>query len=110
MLERGPLTFVDNRGQFDPQDKFTARRGDDTVQLTSDSIIFGLARAHAAARIPSNKGPAGIGAQLPPSLDRLSFSEKIAGANPTLKIEPQMEQPGSTTSCSVRIARSGIRT
>jgi len=103
MLERGPLTFVENRGQFDPRDKFSARRGDDTIQLTNDSIVFGLARTHAEARTPAEKGPAGkgpagianvSGTRLPPPMDHLSFSEKIAGANPALTIQPQVEQPG----------------
>ena len=43
MLERGPLTFVENRGQFDRQDKFTAQRGDDLILLTDDSSAW-LAR------------------------------------------------------------------
>jgi Beta-propeller repeat len=103
MLERGPLTFVENSGQFDPQAKFTAQRGDDTIRLTNDSIVFGLARTHAETGTPAKKDPgkkntAGIaslpGIQLPLSLDHLSFSERIAGANPALRIEPQMEQPG----------------
>jgi hypothetical protein len=98
MLEHGQLTFVENRGQFDPQDKFTALRGNDTIRLTNDSIVFGLARTLAETRTPANKDPAGNaglrGMQSPPPQDHLSFSEKIAGANPALKIEPQVEQPG----------------
>jgi hypothetical protein len=103
MLERGPLTFVENSGQFDPQDKFTAQRGDDTIGLTGDSIVFGLARQHMetgtrAKKAPGQENTAGIasrlGMHLPPPLDHLSFAEKIGGANPALKIQPQMEQPG----------------
>ncbi len=95
-LENAPLSFIDNRGQADARAAFYARRDGATFWLTRGGLVFDLSRqAHPAVagvhKVSASDGSLARVARGP--LERAVVPENFLGADPAVKLDPQMEQP-----------------
>jgi beta-propeller repeat-containing protein len=95
-LESAPLGFIDNRGQADARAAFYARRDGATFWLTRDGVVFDLLRHPAVAGVRKVSASDGSLTEVARGrLERAVVSESFLGANPAVKLDPQMEQPTS---------------
>lgn len=92
-----PLTFVENKGQYDKQVKFCARSPKATVYFTSTELLFHFAEKKKepvnlkALERPEPDGPkSDVGGKHRELVLRLSF----LGSNPSVLIGGQEELPG----------------
>ena len=102
-----PLTFIENRGQFDERVRFQLKTHKQTVWVTNTGITFDTLRVR-----PEKSGVSGAkgtepakASRLPrglidpakaetPSFDRLVFSEDFAGTECCSKVQGMRAQPG----------------
>ena len=97
-LKDAPLGFIDNRGQADARAAFYARRGDATFWLTRGGVVFDLLRKTPPAVAGVRKVSATDGSLAEAArgrLERAVVSESFLGANPAVKLDPQMALPTS---------------
>ena len=98
-LENQGVSFIENRGQAPPEIKLYARNGGRTLWLTRDRMAFDLVRPKDGAAVVAQKAAVhGIPAMerpKPGAFERTMFSERLAGANPNLKLEPDQRQTGT---------------
>ena len=109
-LSRGELSFIENRGQFDPAVKFQARRGGQLLWFTNTGVVFDMAREPQDSQLVSaaqsgSQGKFGLpssrwpfqGSADPvtsPRLERLAFAEEFANGNRSPQVEASGVEPG----------------
>lgn len=97
----GPLSFIENRGQFDADVKFQAKSGGKILWFTSTGIVFDVQRPVSDSKSGVEHGPktamfsrASESALFGGKFERLVFAEDFASANVSPNIEASAAQPG----------------
>ncbi len=86
-----PLSFIENRGQFDSRVKFYSKTPSQTLWFTEGGIVFDLLKMEASGedRIKGGKIKKDI------TTERLVFTQRLVGSTPAPRIEAKDPHPGA---------------
>jgi hypothetical protein len=87
------ISFIENRGQFDPRVRFQVRAKGKTLWLTDDGIEFDILRSKAPPQV-NDRSPLQA-SHSPEQTDRLVFAETFISPNGRPVIEARAPRPGT---------------
>jgi hypothetical protein len=94
MLNSRPLTFIENKGQFDSQVSFSAPSSNHTVWLTNDALTFDLmSRETSGEALNDGAGRGPLSRVSAVKIRRTRVSERMVGAGKAV-FQPAVEEPG----------------